>query len=276
MDWIQATLIGFALFIVLAIIFRRYITALIYDYVVDAGLSFADNFLAGAGLIGLDIGDWIAAFLIFIKERKITNGFIAGLVAWEATNFIPLSLIPVVGEGLEIIFNFFPAVTIGRLLFNKFGPAENEEHKLKRDISLAEQLGIGVSAEKKVLEKAKKLIESEDPVDALREENKFNKEVSAKLIDYVNGLMSNTNNIIQNIVNQNIRAPPEIINILQEGINESEQLLQQAKSAAESEDFETAINAAMSAKNTIINAAQQFDNAFRQYLSQLQMESAGQ
>jgi hypothetical protein len=276
MDWMQTLLIGFVLFIVLAIVFRRYITALIYDYVVDCGLSFADNLLAGAGALGLDIGDWIAALLIFIKERKITNGFVAGLVAWEATNFIPFSLIPVVGEGLEIIFNFFPAVTIGRLLFNKYGPAEKEEHKLEREISLAERLGIGVSAEKKVLKKAKKLIESEDPVDALREEKRSDKEISAKLIDYVNGLMSDTNNVIQDIVNQNIQAPQEIINILQEGINASEQLLQQAKSAAENEDFETAINSAMSAKDTIINAAQQFDSAFQQYQNQLQMESTGQ
>ena len=73
----------------------------------------------------------------------------------------------------------------------------------------------------------------------------------------------------QDIVNQNIQAPREIISILQEGINVSEQLLQQAKSAIENEDFETAINAAMSAKNTIINAAQQFDNTFRQYQNQL-------
>lgn len=269
MDWMQTLLIGFVLFIVLAIVFRRYITALIYDYVVDCGLSFADIFLAGAGLLGLDIGDWIAALLIFIKERKITNGFIAGLVAWEATNFIPISLIPVVGEGLEILFNFFPAVTIGRLLFNKYGPAEKEEHKLEREISLAKRLGIGVSKEKKVLKKAKKLIESEDPVDALREEKRSDKEISAKIIDYINRLMNDTNNIIQNIVNQNIQAPQEIINILQEGINASEQLLQQAKSAAENEDFETAINTAMSAKDTIINATQQFDSAFQQYQNQL-------
>lgn len=276
MDWMQIAVIGFLLFIVLAIFFRRYITALIYDYVVDCGLSFADNLLYGAGALGLDIGDWIAALLIFIKERKITGGFMAGLVAWEATNFIPFSLIPGIGEVLEIIFNFFPAVTIGRLLFNKYGPAEKEEHKLEKEISLAERLGINVSEEEKVLKKAKKLIRSEDPVDALREEKKSDREISSKLINYANNLLSETNNIIQNIVNQNIQAPQEVINILREGINASEQSLQQAKNAAEKGDFETAINAAMSAKNTIINAAQQFDSAFREYQTQLQMEAGSQ
>ena len=221
------------------IFFRRYFSALIYDYVVDGGLSFADNFIMGAGLIGLDIGDWIAALLIFKKEKKITGGAIAMFAAWEATNFLPVSLIPVVGEAVEVFFNLFPAVFIGRLLFNKFRPAEKKEHKLEKEISIAEKFGIRVSKEKEVLKKCKKLVNKSDPVEALKlmDSKKPIKEVSSKLGVRVDNLISDTNNMIQYIENQNIQAPQDIINILQQGIDEAEQLLQQAQSAEKKEDL---------------------------------------
>ncbi len=267
--FLEIILIIVGVLVISAIFFRRYFSALIYDYVIDGGLSFADNFLFGLGLIGLDIGDWIAAFLIFKKERKITGGAIAGFAAWEAANFLPISLIPVVGEAVEVFFNLFPAVFISRLLFNKYSSAEKKEYKLEEEVSIAEQLGIGVSKEKKVLKKVKKLIGRADPVDALKESKKPVEEVSSKLGDYTNNLISDTNHILQYIVKQNIKAPHEMINILQQGINEAGQLLQQAADAEENKDFETAINSAINAKNIIISAAQQFDNAFQQYQSQL-------
>jgi len=268
----QIILIIGVVLIISLIFFRRYFSALIYDFVVDPLLSFADNFIAGAGLIGLDFGDWIAAFLIFKKEKKITGGPIAMFAAWEATNFLPVSLIPFVGEAVEIFFNFFPAVFISRVLFNKFRPAEKKEHKLENEISIAETLGIKVSKEKKVLKDVQKLIRKSYPVDALK---KFKseepvKEVSSKLKKHVDNLISDANNIIQSIVKQNILAPQETINILQQGINQAAQLLQQAQNAEESEDFETAANSAMQAKNIIVSAAQQFDSAFQQYQSGLQ------
>ncbi|MBC8501451.1 MAG: hypothetical protein ISS25_04220 [Nanoarchaeota archaeon] len=264
MDWTQIALIGLGLFVILAIFFKRYLTALIYDYVVDCGLSFADNLLLGAGLIGLDIGDWIAAVLIFIKERKITNGFLAGLVAWEATNFIPFSLIPIVGEGLEIFFNFFPAVFIGRLLFNKFGKAEKQEKKLEKDMGVAERAGIDVSKEKDVLADVKKLINSEDPVDALKEAKKYDKEITQKLINYVNRLMSDTQGVIQNIIRQKPEGSDEVVDTLQEAIIESEQLLSMAKKSLVGEDFETAVGAAINAKKILVASFKQCDEIMRQ------------
>ena len=254
------------------IFFRRYFSALIYDYVVDAGFSFADNFIAGAGLIGLDIGDWIAAFIIFKKEKKITGGLFAGIVAWEATNFLPFSLIPVFGEVLEVIMGLVPSVFIGRVLFNKYGKAEKKERRLEEDVSIAEQLGIGVSKERKITIKMKKLIRKADPVDALKEADKPISRISSKLNRYVDGMISDTSNIIQSIVNQNIQAPQELVNLLQEGINEAGQLLQQAQSAEKKGDYKTAINSAMNAKNIIISAAQQFDSAFQEYQNQMQQE----
>lgn len=267
-------IIGLVLLITF-IFFRRYFSALILDYVVDGGLSFVDNFIAGAGAIGLDIGDWIAAIIIFKKEKKITGGAIAMLAAWEATNFLPISLIPVVGEVVETFFGFFPAVFILRLLFNKFRPAEKKEKKLENEISISEQIGIDVNKQKKVLKDVKTLISKSAPVDALKlmKSKKPLEEVSSNLRDYVDNLVSDTGNVIQYIVKQNIQAPQGIINILQQGINQAGQLMQQAQGAEEEEDFETAINAAANANNIIRSAAQQFDNEFRAWQNEMQQQS---
>ena len=104
-------------FILLAILYalRSYFTALLsslfYDYVVDGALSFADNFVAGAGLVGFDIGDWIAGIIIFMRYYKQLGKGWALICALEAANF-GLSLIPGIGEPIEWFFNFFPIITI--------------------------------------------------------------------------------------------------------------------------------------------------------------------
>jgi len=268
----QIILIIGVVLVISFIFFRRYFSALIYDYVVDGLLSFADNFIAGAGLAGLDIADWIAAFLIFKKEKKISGKGVAMLAAWEATNFLPVSLIPVIGEAVEIFFGFFPAVFILRLLFNKYRPAEKQEKKLEKEISIAEQFEIKVSKEKGVLKDVKKLIKKANPVGALKKlkSEKPVKDVSSKLKDYTDSVISDTNNVIQYVVSQNVQAPQEMINMLQEAINEAWQLLQQAQNAEENEDFETAINSAANANNIIRAGAQQFYDAFQQYQNELQ------
>jgi len=179
----------------------------------------------------------------------------------------------VVGQPIEFVTNLIPSVFIVTLLFNKFRPAEKKEKKLKEDISIAEQVGIKVSHEKKVSEKIRNLIDKEkNPVKALKiiKSKKPVKGVSSKLRDYVDNLIEETNNIIQYIVKKNVNAPQEIINILQQGINQAGQLSQQAQSAEESEDFETAINLAIQAKNIVISAVQQFDSAFQEYQEEQQ------
>lgn len=268
----QVILIIGVILVIFFIFFRRYFSALFLDYVVDGCLSFADNFVFGAGLVGLDIGDWIAAIIIFSKEKKISGKGVAMLAAWEATNFLPVSLIPGIGEVVETFLGFFPAVFILRLFFNKYRPAEKQEKKLEKEISIANKVGIKVSKEKKVLDDVKKLIKKANPVGALKKlkSEKPVKEVSSKLRGYVDSLISDTNNIFQYISSQNIQPPQELINMLQEAINEAGQLLQQAQSAEENEDFETAINSATNA-NTIIRAgAQQFFDAFQQYQNESQ------
>ena len=70
--------------IISAIFFRRYFSALISDFVIDPVLSFADE-LTGLGELGIDFGDWIAAFIIYKREKKISGNFAALLAAWERT-----------------------------------------------------------------------------------------------------------------------------------------------------------------------------------------------
>lgn len=259
-----------------AIFFRRYFSALISDFVIDPLLSFADLLIAGLGAVGLDIGDWIAAFIIYKREKKISGGMVALFVAWEATNFLPISLIPVVGEIVEFFTNFFPAVFISRLLFSKYRPAEAKEKKLEKEVSIAQQAGLDARKQEQALKKIKELIKKADPVDALKEADKPLKEISSQLIEYVDNLIADASNAIQYITSQNIQAPQELINILEQGIGQGTELLQQAKEAEEKEDFETAINSAVEAKNAVVEAAQQFDGRMQQLQAQMNVQQMQQ
>jgi len=256
-----------------AIFFRRYTSALFSDFVIDPLLSFADLLIAGLGAVGLDIGDWIAAFIIYKREKKISGGMVAMLAAWEATNFLPISFIPVVGEIVEFFTNFFPAVFISRLLFNKYRPAEAKERKLEKEVAIAKEAGIeDIKAQEKALEKIKDLIKQADPVDAIKESDRPLKEMASKLIEYTDNLIADATNTIQYITSQNIQAPQELINILEQGIGQGTELLQEAKEAEEKEDFENAINSAVEAKNAVVESAQQFDYGMQQLQGQMEQQ----
>ena len=256
-----------------AIFFRRYTSALFSDFVIDPLLSFADLLIAGLGAVGLDIGDWIAAFIIYKREKKISGGMVAMLAAWEATNFLPISFIPVVGEIVEFFTNFFPAVFILRLIFNKYRPAEAKERKLEKEVAIAKEAGIeDIKAQEKALEKIKDLIKQADPVDAIKESDRPLKEMASKLIEYTDNLIADATNTIQYITSQNIQAPQELINILEQGIGQGTELLQEAKEAEEKEDFENAINSAVEAKNAVVESAQQFDYGMQQLQGQMEQQ----
>ena len=257
----QLILIGVIFLLISFIFLRKYFKAfLIYD-LGDSILSFVDEPFGGVAM--LDWGDWIMAFFIFTKYKKIVGVAIAILLAIEAGMFIP---------GLDYVTNFIPAVSIALLFFDKSRPAQKQEKKLEKDISIAEQVGIKVSKEKRVLDDVKKLIKKANPVGALKKlkSEKPVKEVSSKLRGYVDDLISDTNNIFQYISSQNIQPPQELINMLQEAINEAGQLLQEAQAAEEKEDFETEINSAANANNIIRAGAQQFYDAFQQYQNESQ------
>jgi hypothetical protein len=261
MDWLMIAGLAVLLFIILSILFRRLINALVYDYVIDAGLSFADNFLAGAGAVGIDIGDWIAAILIFINERKITNKWVAAAVAWEATNFIPFSFIPVIGEGLEIFFNLFPAVTISRIVFSKYRPANKQIKDLKKNISTAGMMNIDVSEQREALEKSIDLMKKSDFVQAFEISGNANQELTSRFREFCAALIQEASDMIDRVVGQDIQAPPQFISILEHGVAQTNQLLQGSAAALEAEDYEAAITAALNAKNTISNSMQQFQQS---------------
>lgn len=213
MELLYYALIGAGLFIVLALLFRHTITALFYDYVIDFGLSTADNFLAGAGLIGLDVGDWLAAIIIFVHERKVSGGFVAFIAAWEAANFLPLSFIPVFGEGLEIVLNLTPSVFISRLFFNKFSKAEQGEKHLERNYELAKKLGLKVSGLEEIQEKVEK-----NPVRALVLEHRLRSKLKARLEPKVQEIINRNRNQKEQLA-QFIGVPQDV-DILFEEVDE--------------------------------------------------------
>lgn len=109
--WIFLGILSIVVLYSLRSYFTALLTALFFDYAVDAGLSFSDNLLGGVGFAGGDIGDLAAGILLFMKYRKQVGWGWALLFFAEAANF-GLSVIPGIGEGIEMFFNFFPLVTI--------------------------------------------------------------------------------------------------------------------------------------------------------------------
>ncbi|MFH1053380.1 MAG: hypothetical protein V1740_03095 [Candidatus Woesearchaeota archaeon] len=238
----------FVLFLVLGLLFRKYLSAFFLDGV-DLVLSFVDEFFGGD--LMMDWGDWIAAIVIFAKERKITNWWLAAIVAMEAANFIP---------GLDYITNFFPAVTIIRFACNKYRAVDKKKKRIEEDILLAENAGIDVKKEKHKLEEINKLIEKEDPIDALKKAKKSEQEISDKLIEFVDNIISSVNGMIQKIAEQDLYASPEAVQVLQHGVDQCIELLRMAKQANDDKDFNTALNDAMSAKGIITHSVERFNS----------------
>ena len=265
--WQVALISGFIIILTM-IFFRRYTSAVISDFILDPVLSFVDEPLGG--VLGLDFGDWIAAFIIYRREKNISGKGVALLAAWEATNFIPISLIPVVGTVVEVFTNFFPADTVLRAMFNKYRPAEAKAKDLEKKVSLGEEAGLDIGSEKKDLKRIREMIGKANPVGALKEVEKPLKDITSKIKEYADSLIADAVNSIQYITSQNIQAPQALINILEQGISSGEQLLQQARQYLEEEDFENAINSAVEAKNSVLEAAQQFDYGMQQLDEQMQ------
>ncbi len=237
----------------------RIFNALFYDYVVDLGLSTLDNFLGGAGLAGLDVGDWVAAVIIFWHERKITNTWVALLVAWEATNFIPLSFIPVVGEGLEIFFNFFPAVTVGRFLFAKYEAAKMEKEKLKELSETAKQEGVKTDDQKETVEEVDELIKEDDPVDALEKAKGAEKDMVKDLRKEFDRRVTLLNQAMDKL--EQLEGPEDAIAIIEDGFAQAESLMDSAALLANKNDYKQAFALLRQAQERLAAAAQAFDAA---------------
>ena len=247
-------IIVIALFIAGIIFFAHYKQQLINDFIIDGIGSLLDNFIAGLGALGLDIGDWIAAAIIFSRDKKIVGKPIAYLVAWEATNFLPLSFIPVFGEILEWILCVFPASTIGKIFFDKSKAAKKEAVKFEEEMEVAKEAGILTSEEAGMDDKIQGLIKSGEYADALKEAKTDEEEITANLIRHIDGMIEEVNSLGRQIASQEIDAPDEIVNILQEGMNAAGQLLSQAKEAEANQEYKKAIESATKAKEIIVMA----------------------
>ena len=261
MDLTQVIALIVMVFAVLLLVFRKkisvYFTSLAYDYGVDALFSFLDNFIYGIGLIGLDIGDWIAAGLIFSRQKKITGGFIAFIVAWEAANFLPASLIPGIGEAIEVFFNLFPAVTISYFLFNKENKAKEMEDNLIQEIGIVNQSGGDAYKAKTHLAEAQKQIEEGNYAVAVNELKKAN--LSGKISDYINKFISYVNEKSKFLREEASKAPSELKDSIEKAIKESETFFEQISS---SHSILEAVNLARQGVTRIDAAESDFEKMF--------------
>lgn len=255
-DWVLIIAIAVVSFLVLALIFRKYISALIMDYAVDFMLSSLDVFV-----MSLPLGDILAAGIILEKERKIVGWWVI-LPVIDALNY-GIGLIPIVGAPVELFSNLFPAIFVTRLLFSKFGKAEKEEKKLEKNIAVGKKLGVSVKNEEKMLEKVKKLLKKEDPLDALKEEKKADKDLLPAIEKHVDGLISDVDAIVESIKKQNIPVSQEQLNVISQGMSECQSLIDQAREAKDDKDFEKAVDLASKARDVIMNAVQMFDNMYQ-------------
>lgn len=237
---ILTLLLAVIILIALSIFFRHWVNALLEDYVADGLLSFADNFIGGAGLVGFDIGDWIGAAYIFSKEKKITGFFWALLAAWEATNFLPFSLIPVLGETIETITGLFPCVLILRIFFAKYGSAENELQKLEKLKSIAHENNIGVPDYDR--NKIKAMINKDNPIGSLNKSKHVTSEMEKRIKEHIKRELWNTGHSLDEISGRGEQP---------EDISHAKSLIEEAKKLDKKGDYEKALQTLKDAKNAI-------------------------
>ncbi|MDD9954186.1 MAG: hypothetical protein OXR66_07685 [Candidatus Woesearchaeota archaeon] len=275
-NWKLVVIVALVVFIVLVFLFRRYIGALIYDYVVDFGISHADNLIL-VGLIGVDAGDFTAAAIIlvgvFIHERKIVGlgpalGM-AGMAAWEASNFFPLGTIPVFGEVAEGFFNLFPYVFLSRImshtLFSKKGDAERAVKELQFDMNAAQQFQIDAGDAFKMFERAKALIEKENYVDAI----KFAKKTDSMISSAIREQIQSNADVVNETINQlsQLEGTDDALAVIDESVQVAQELLQDAFAQIDRREYQIALQDINKAKQIVQQAAAQFDEINAQDLN---------
>jgi hypothetical protein len=181
------------LIVVLLVIFRRNAGGLISDYVFDMLFSLADE--AFGGLEGLDYGDWIAAVIVFFREKKVVGTLPALVGAWEVSGFVPIGMIPGVGTAIDLIADFTPTCTLIRVKFNKYGIAAKKEEKLRETIKVIEdnKLGIETKECKAKQKKAEEMIKKNNPVGAVQEIEKIEKEFYKSVKEFIANGLNNIN-----------------------------------------------------------------------------------
>ena len=224
---ISYVMIALLVLIVLSVIFRKVLPGLIYDYLVDGGLSFLDNIL-GVGLLPIgDVGDYLAGFIIYNHEKKISGKFPALLAGWEATNFFPLGILP----GVELVTNATPAVFLSRMAFQKFSKAQKDEKLLEKDVALANSMGIEIS-----LDEVKKDLNS-NPIEAISLE----KDIRKKLKKVIRPKIESKINQLERTVSQRAVPPPGF-----------KALIEAARAANRKSDFHLALEKIVQAQELVL------------------------
>jgi|TARA_B100001971_G_C18168699_1_gene525786 uncharacterized protein YaaR (DUF327 family) len=297
---VQILLILGILFVITFILFRKYFSALINDYVKDGFLSIIDEPLdlildaTGVGfIIPAEPGDLVGAIWIYKKDKHIVGKFLAWVVAAEALTFGIEPLIEMVPGGsiiaapIGLAFNIFPASLFARIMTKNMKRATKDEKLLNEEKEIADQVGVNISKEDKIRKKIHHLIHKEWYVEAieLSKKEKPGMGMAKKLGDRVETQIDQASSIINNMVNQKIQAPPDVIAILQNGINEAGALLNQSRSYEnrfvdsfkqmfgakhDIQDIINSINLVTQAGQIIDKSARQFDIAFQQYQNGLQ------
>ena len=246
------------MFILALMFFRKYAGAMLMDILIDGGISFADNFLFGAGAVGIDIGDVIAGIMLYKREVGRVGKLWASVIFLEACNF-GLGLIPVIGEVFEVIFGLIPSATIIRANFDRTPIAEAQSKKLKEDMQLAENLGLAsFQSEKHKLEKFEKVIEK-DPIKYLELTSGIKKGIEIKVGDAVKYCIADTQGLLSNMASQEVDE--ELAPILQQAVSQVQSALAEAQALAGQNKFKEAVEQVDNAKAILADSVSQYNMA---------------
>lgn len=281
-----AWILLFILAILLGKGFKRVAKGLKYD-LMDLFFSFLDNLLhiipgIGTGLAYFDVGDLLAAIAIYKHERFIVGKFWASLLAWEASNFFPLNLIPILGETVEFITGLFPAAFFLRLTgANKFNPAVKSERILKKNLKAADQIRIKAGQVKDILRKADDLLKKERPIPALDKIHKAEHKLYPKLDNWVQRAGDVVKNTIRQIANSDkqvpdffpdyitdIDIPMELTMFLKDAVKESLKLVDDATHSAHKKDYDSAITSLARANAALEQGIEKFNSALDEYANE--------
>jgi len=249
MDELIAFFNNYGIFIIvgvitLFIVFRRFAKALTFDYLVDGLLSFIDepldlimDFTVVGSPIPWEIGDLIAAVVIFKRYKHITGKFAAFIMGAEALSFgiePALEMLPggsIIAAPIGWFFNLFPIVTIMFIIFDKRPLAMKEEQLLGEEIRIAKQAGVNIKKERKAFFVMQKLVNKDWPVEAVSyyRRNHPERRIANMLCNYVNNQCRAAEKTISVIRNAHRDAPPEIFQPTMNKVLEIKQKLKKAQ-----------------------------------------------
>ncbi len=240
--------------IVVCIVFRRYWSALVSDYVFDAGFSALDYFLIPFGIGAVaDVGDFVGSIIIYHREKKVSGKLAAQITSLEAANFLifGINLVPLT-EPIEWILSAFPATLVVRLWLNKYRKAEKKEKILKKEFALLKEKGGSIpDVVTEQLEQVKKLIHEENPVGALDLEKEIEKEVKPAFEAFIQRLRDEIDGMSKQMWQYDQQAPKEVLVVLQQFILAVSELEQKGDQLFKQEEYGEALDMYMKAEQDL-------------------------